>query len=427
MCATRINPIFIFELFYNGNLVRMKPKKLNLAVVAGNLLEWYEFSLYGFMASIFAKVFFPAEKSLTGLMIVFAAYAVSFSMRPIGGLIIGYLGDQYGRKRVLLISIIALTALTIGIGILPSYASIGILAPIFLIILRLMQGAFISSEHVGATVYQTEMNAHRPGFYAAFVQSSTFVGGLLASLSVLFITWFFSNETILNGAWRIPYLLAGVFAAIIFLMRLKLPDIKQQKNKTIGLLETWKTIFRNQKIKLLQAIFIPSAATVSVYYFIYQLSYLVTFLKVSLSISLIIMVASKLILFISLPFFAHFGDRIGHKRFLISSLIVLMLFAYPVFYLMTQPIILDLIIGQVLFALLVSPYLSLNMAYVTQLFSPQNRLTASTSTINLSIAIFGATTPLISLFLVKITHLPIMPLAYFLGTCLLSLSAILLN
>lgn len=405
----------------------MKPKKLNLAVVAGNLLEWYEFSLYGFMASIFAKVFFPVEKLSIGLMIVFAAYAVSFSMRPVGGLIIGYFGDQHGRKKVLLISIIALTVLTIGIGILPSFASIGIFSPIFLIMFRLMQGAFISSEYVGATVYQTEMNLHRPGFYAAFIQSSTFIGGLLASLSVLFLACVFSQETILNGAWRIPYLTAGVFAVIIFLMRLKLPNIKQKKDKTNSLLETWKVIFRNQKIKLLQAILIPAVATTSVYYFIYQLSYLVTFLKVSLSTSLIIMAASKLILFISLPFFAHLGDRIGHKRFLIGSLIVLMLFIYPVFYLMTQPIIFDLIIGQVLFALLVSPYLSINMAYVTQLFSPQNRLTAGTSTINLSIAIFGATTPLISLFLVKITHLPIMPMSYFLVTCLLSLSALLLK
>jgi MHS family proline/betaine transporter-like MFS transporter len=401
----------------------MKSKKLNFSVIAGNLLEWYEFSLYGYMASIFAKVFFPAEKSLSGLMIVFAAYAVSFSMRPIGGLIIGYLGDYYGRKKVLLISILALTALTIGIGILPSFASIGILAPIFLIILRLMQGAFIGSEYVGANVYQAEMNVHRPGFYAAFVQSSTFVGALLASLSVLFLSFIFSQESILNGAWRIPYFLAGVFAIIIFFMRLKLPNIKKESDKK-SLLNCWKAIFKNEKIKLLQAILIPAAGTAAVYYFIYQLSYLATFLHFSLAASLMIMVASKLILFISLPFFAHYGDLIGHRKFLIGSLIVLMISAYPVFHLMTQPVILDLFIGQILFALLVSPYLSLNMTYVTMLFSPENRLTASTSTINLSIAIFGASTPLISLFLVKITHISIMPMIYFLVTCLLSLGAI---
>lgn len=401
-----------------------KNTKVNFSVVSGNLLEWYEFSLYGYMAGIFAEVFFPKEKNWSALLLVFSTYALSFALRPIGGLMLGYVGDRYGRKRVLLISIICLSILTLGIGLLPDYSAIGGLAAMLLIMLRLLQGIFISGEYVGACVYQSERYSKRPGFYAAFVQSSTFLGGLLASLSVLFLTLCFSKAAILNGAWRIPYLVAGALAIVIVFYRMRLPDKRLEKYSVASFFLTWKALLKSHKKTLLQAFLIPAAATSATYYFIYQLTYLTHFLGKRLSVSLFIMIASKLILFISLPFFANLGDKIGWKKFLTISLVLIILVSPVIFYLMTQKHLVDLILGQVLFALFISPYIALNMTYVTVLFPPSVKLTASTGCINLSIAIFGATTPLISLLLIKWTQYGFMPSIYFVFTCLLSLVAL---
>lgn len=399
-------------------------KKSYFSVIAGNLIEWYEFSLYGYLASIFAVVFFPfhhQNQSIFSLTWVFSTYAISFMMRPIGGLILGYYADRYSRKLVLIISMSMLMVLTFCIGILPGYQTIGILSPLFLILLRLLQGFLISAEYVGATVYQAENFPHRSGFHAVFIQSGALIGGLLASLSVLLLTFFFSKSMIQEIGWRIPYLLGAFFSLLMLFWRIKLPN-KDSKDNLKSLAFTWKKLLKYKKMSLLRAFLIPAAATASVYYFIYEITFLVTFLKKDLSTSLSIEIISKCLLFFSLPFFAHWADKVGHKKFLIKSLIILIVFAYPLFYLMSQNNLYALLIGQTLFALLASPLLSVNMVYVTSLFEKEERVTASSSMINLSIAVFGATTPLISLFLIK-TGNHVTPVFYYLFACVLSLMA----
>src|SRR3954469_25920171 len=195
-------------------------RKAVSAAVVGNVLEWYDFAVYAFVAAILARKFFPTTDEVTALLSTFLAYGLGFVARPLGGIIIGRLGDTHGRKIALLLTIFLMAAGTVLIGILPTYASIGIAAPLLLVVARLMQGFSAGGEWGGSTAYIVEWAPRgRRGWYGSFQQTSV-VGGLLlgSGVAALFNT-ILTPEQMNDWGWRVPFLVGGLLGPVGIYMR----------------------------------------------------------------------------------------------------------------------------------------------------------------------------------------------------------------
>jgi len=185
-------------------------KKSYFAGLVGEIMEWFDFTVYGFFAIAIAANFFPSDSHFISLLAAFATFAVGFLMRPLGAIVFGYLGDKYGRKIVLSSSLFLMAFPSLIIGLTPTFNSIGIFAPILLILMRMLQGISVGGEHTGSIIYLTELssNPRDRAISAAIPFVGTICGVLLGSLIGVSIFFVFDNDSIIQWAWRIPFLLA---------------------------------------------------------------------------------------------------------------------------------------------------------------------------------------------------------------------------
>ncbi len=193
------------------------------AGVVGNILEWYDFGLYGLFAPVLAELFFPAADRIAALMSVYGGFAIGFIMRPIGGAVLGHLGDRIGRRFVLICSVVMMGITTTAIGFLPTYSMIGFGAPLVLLLLRILQGFSVGGEFTSSVAYLVEnAPSHRRGFAGSFANIGSTTGILLAAAVATLATTFLNRASLQNFGWRIPFLLGGVIAALGFVLRNRL-------------------------------------------------------------------------------------------------------------------------------------------------------------------------------------------------------------
>src|SRR6185295_19628813 len=186
-------------------------RKAIWAAAIGNLLEWYDFGVYAYLAGLIATKFFPGSDPTASLLAAFAAYGVGFLARPLGGIVIGRLGDTQGRKTALVLTIFMMAMGTIGIGLLPSYEQIGVAAPVLLVILRIVQGIAAGGEWGTSTAFIIEWSPEgRRGFFGSFQQVSTAGGSLLGSATAAILTSTLTSATMLDWGWRLPFLLGAL-------------------------------------------------------------------------------------------------------------------------------------------------------------------------------------------------------------------------
>src|SRR5262245_913027 len=210
---------------HQGDMSMQRPhqadsNKAVLAAVIGNVLEWYDFAVYAFVAGIIARVFFPQTDDVTALLSTFLAYGLGFVARPLGGIVIGRLGDTHGRKTALMITIFLMAAGTVMIGILPTYQSIGLAAPLLLVFARLMQGFSAGGEWGGSTTFIVEWAPKgRRGWFGSFQQTSVVAGLLLGSGVAALFNTLLAQEQMNDWGWRVPFLLGGVLGPIGLYMR----------------------------------------------------------------------------------------------------------------------------------------------------------------------------------------------------------------
>ena len=208
--------------------VREEPRQLRPVVVAavvGSFVEYYDFAVYGALAAILAVVFFPPGNPTAALLSTFAIFAVAFFVRPLGGLLWGHLGDKIGRQRTLATVIILMAVGTVGMGLLPSYAAIGVAAPILVVALRCVQGFSAGGEIMGASTFVAEYAPEgRRGFLTSFIQSATTAALLTGAAIAFLLTSIFPEDAVNSWGWRIPFLLAGPIGFIGLYIRLKLED-----------------------------------------------------------------------------------------------------------------------------------------------------------------------------------------------------------
>jgi MHS family proline/betaine transporter-like MFS transporter len=348
------------------------------AAVVGNVLEWYDFAVYAFVATIIAKKFFPAQDEVTALLSAFLAYGLGFVARPLGGIIIGRLGDTRGRKTALLLTIFLMAAGTVLIGLLPSYETIGVLAPILLVLARLMQGFSAGGEWGGSTAYIVEWAPKgKRGWYGSFQQTSVVAGLLLGSGVAALMNTLVDTAAMESWGWRVPFLIGGILGPVGMWMRREIEETpayqRVQATGDVGA--------REETGWLLAARAFGFTVVWTVCFYV-LLSYMPTwtrqYMKLSPQAALWANTIGLLVLMVAIPFMGYLSDRVGRKPLLLACCVAFIIVPLPAFnYLASGNASYGtLILVQALFALLISMF-------------------------SLAVAIFGGFAPFISVWLIS--------------------------
>ncbi|MBB6600438.1 MFS transporter [Luteimonas sp. MC1825] len=313
-------------------------KKVIFASSLGTVFEWYDFYLYGSLAVVIAAQFFSGVNETTGFIFALLAFAAGFAVRPFGAIVFGRVGDMIGRKFTFLVTIVIMGLSTFMVGLLPSYESIGIAAPVILIVLRMLQGLALGGEYGGAATYVAE---HAPngkrGLYTSFIQTTATIGLFLSLMVILGVREFFGVEAFNEWAWRLPFLLSIVLLGISVWIRMQLsesPLFKEMKEsgKASKAPITESFFSKNGRIVLL-ALLGATAGQAVVWYAgqFYAMYFLTQSLKVDSTTTWLLIAGA---LAIGTPFFVFFGwlsDKIGRKKIVMAGCLIAALTYFPIF------------------------------------------------------------------------------------------------
>lgn len=382
---------------------------------AGTLIEWYDFYLFGSLATILSAHFFPGDNPTAGFLKTLAIFASGFVVRPFGALVFGRLGDRVGRKYTFLLTLLLMGGATFLIGLLPGYAEIGVLAPVALTLLRLVQGLALGGEYGGAATYVAEHSPDsRRGFYTSFIQTTATLG-LFASLGVILLCrQQLGKETFESWGWRIPFLLSIFLVLISYYIRVRMEESPLfTQAKAAGKLSknplTESFVQPENRRLVLIALFGAVAGQGVVWYTgqFYALFFLqriarVEFVTANLTIVYALLLAT--------PFFVFFGslsDRIGRKPIILAGCLLAAVFYVPIYRGMmhfaaplNQPMLVALVFLQVLFVTMVYGPIA---AFLVELFPTRIRYTSMSLPYHIGNGIFGGLTPYIASSLVEKT------------------------
>lgn len=408
-------------------------KKLFFIVLLGSLLEAYDYSLYGYFAPILAQLFFPSLDPISSLQASFTVFAVGFITRPIGAAIFGYYGDKYGRKKMLMLSIMLMAIPTALIGILPTYATIGIFAGLLLALCRLLQGLAVGAEFVGTMVYMIEQAPNnRRTFLGSLCICSGYIAMLFTAIIVALLTHFIPADALYTWGWRIPFLL-GIFLGYIGLyVRSKLPETPAFKllveNKSVAMNPLIQTILQNP-LTLLLGIGVVMVHALGFYLlFIYMTSYLNIYYKISPEMTSTINTIVLVLAVIVIPIIGMLAEKINKKYFIATSTILLILFSYPLVKLIDHGSFLAILTAQSMLTILLCLTSAVLPSFLSELFPVSLRYTGMALCYNISSVTFGGTAPLVLTLLVEKTQTISAPSFYLiLAASITLLSLFLLN
>lgn len=379
-----------------------------LGGTVGNLTEWYNFLLYGYLATVISQEFFPSKNSLLSLTLTFTVFAVSFLMRPLGGILFGWIGDTYGRQRALICSIIMIAIPTFLISILPTYRSIGIASPILLCVFRIMQGLSAGGEHTGSAVYVAEhAPATRRSLWVSTIPTSAALGILFSSTMAFLIVSVFTPEQLLAWGWRVGYWIGTVMCLISLGIRVGMPETpdfeKTHKKKTKSKYAIAAFFAHADVWKNLIITFVLAGAW-GIYYqilFIWMPTYLIRFQHFSNSISLRINSLYLLIFAFLIIGVGFTADKISRKVLLIISNAAMLTLSYPLFLMLSSGVMWQIYAALGIFTVIFSLYIPVAFVCMLELFSIQIRYTGLSLGFNTGLAIFGGTCPLIATWLIE--------------------------
>ncbi|ALK98192.1 MFS transporter [Massilia sp. WF1] len=383
-------------------------KKVAAATIVGSMLEWYDFYLYATMASIvFSKVFFDSTDPSSASMKAFSTFAIGFVARPLGGMLFGYFGDRFGRKKMLYVTFLVMGLCTAAIGLIPSYAVIGVWAPFLLVAIRIVQGLGAGAELAGAAVtsyeHATEEKRGRQGAWPALGLN---LGLLLSSMTVYLLT-LGGDKFLLAGGWRIPFLLSSVLVMVGLWVRKKLPetpefDHAKAQERQAPKARPFKELF-STNLKGLGVVFFVAIGYNALSYIFktFSLAYLTQFKGVSANVTSLSVTLASLVAIVAVPTFGWLCDKFSSKNLLVVGGILSALFAYPFMALLDSGqhsmIYLALILGTgVLAPMMFAPQGS----YLSRQFSVQSRSTGVGTAREIGTAIAGGLAPLWALSMV---------------------------
>ncbi|STY31469.1 Major facilitator family transporter [Legionella wadsworthii] len=372
----------------------------------GNIIEWFDFGLFIFMAPIIGGKFFPQESANTATIHALMVFAIGFLCRPIGGIFFGYFGDTRGRAKTLRISILIITLSTFLIGIIPSYQEIGLFAPTLFIILRLIQGISIGGEYSGIMIYLAESASqkHR-GFITSFAASGSNLGFLCATLTLTLLNLFFSVETINTWAWRLPFLVAGIFGSFLTYYRFQLSETKVYSYlKTNHLIENrpFMTAMRYAPYQLIKILGLTCMSATFYYFFVgYISTYLEHYMGFPFNTALTFQTIILITMLFVVPLGGVFGDHFSRKKMILFTSLAILLFTFPCFYLMQYKSLLMTSLALGIATLLSSLDQGNTMTAIVENCPENIRYSGIAFSYNLGNALFGGTTPLIVTLLIN--------------------------
>ena len=384
------------------------------SAILGNILEYYDFTVYSVFSIAIGHTFFPESSELKQIIYSLVIFALGFITRPIGGIFFGYIGDHFGRRIALIYSMLGMTISTFAMGLVPGFDQIGSFAPILLIILRLVQGLCISGEGTGSAIFVLEhFHNFRPGFVIALVQAANIAGTLIASIVGLVIGTYFAD---VDFAWRFAFLLGGVMGIVGFYLRLKVAETPIFEMMAIeNKITTLPTIrvFR-ESYKPIMITFFVGSMTSSVVYIIktYINIFYTQILHLSNVASLGLMFYTSLILMCTMPLIGALSDRIGKTVIIRNSTWIIFFLITPVMYLISSKNFYYQITGLTAIGILTASVAGTAYLFIISLFKPEHRYLGVAFGYNSGIAIFGSTSPIISRLLVETTGLHYSPAFY---------------
>jgi MFS transporter, MHS family, proline/betaine transporter len=390
-------------------------RKVILAATIGNLMEWYDFGVFGFLAPSLAQNFFPKSNPSAALLSTFAVFGTGLIVRPLGGIIIGRLGDTRGRKPALLLTIVLMVIGTVMMGVLPTYETVGVLAPILLLVARLLQGFSTGGEWGGATAFMAEWShPGKRGFYTSLQQMSVAGGSLLGSGIAAALTSALGPEDLNSWGWRVPFLLAAAFGPLALWLRRSVDETPPYREVAEEFGDaTSAPESSNFKLALI-AFGFTVHWTVCYYTF---LTYMPTYTRLHLKLTAAQALWSNTIglvaVVVFVPLMGALSDRIGRRPLLLASCIAFFVLPLPTFWAMLQGYGFGFIAAmQVIFGLSIAFFSGAGPAAIAELFSTRGRSTWMSSSYALAVAIFGGFAPFIAQWLIGITGSPMAPVAY---------------
>jgi MFS family permease len=293
------------------------PKKAALASWIGSAVEYYDFFIYGTAAAlVFGKIFFPSFDPVVGTIAAFATFGVGYVTRPLGAVVLGHVGDKFGRKKVLIFTLLLMGVSTFLVGLLPTYDQVGIAAPIMLVILRMLQGLSAAGEQAGANSMTLEhAPPNRRAFYTSFTLSGTQGGLILATLVFLPLAQL-PEDQLLSWGWRIPFFLSAIVVAVGFWVRRTLPETpafeQEEQAHEVAKLPV-AVLFREQAADVFRVIFAALVSVVSTIFSVFTLSYAVNTMHISRTTMLTVLVLANIVALGAIPAWAILADRIGRR------------------------------------------------------------------------------------------------------------------
>ena len=399
-----------------------------VAAVIGNALEWYDFTVFGFLTVVIAQLFFPAGNDYSSMLLTTATFGVAFAMRPIGGIVLGLYADRAGRKAALSLVIALMTLGILLLAIAPPYSAIGIGAPLMIVLGRLLQGFSAGGEFGSSTALLIEAAPFsKRGFYGSWQMASQAAALLLGAVVGALITHGLSPEALKSWGWRVPFILGLIIGPIGFYIRRHLSDSeafllaqKTARRATLG------EVFRSHSRDVLCGLGAVIALTVTIYVLI---SYLPTFavkqLKLPYAQSFYAVIVGNLLLTVLSPLTGAWSDRIGRKGLSLWSLVLTLVIIYPLFaWLAAEPSVSKLILVQALLSIALSGYYGPFGALIAELFPANVRSIGLSLAYNVAVMLFGGFGPFVVTWLINTTGSPLAPTYYVMGGLALSIVAV---
>ncbi|MCY1398627.1 Proline/betaine transporter [compost metagenome] len=409
-------------------------RKAARASFMGNFVEWFDYAAYGYLATVIAATFFPQTDKTTGLLATFAVFALSFIVRPLGGLVWGHFGDKYGRRNALSWSILIMSVSTFCIGILPGYGHIGLWAPALLLLIRLVQGFSASGEYAGASAFLAEYAPQgKRGLYTSIVPASTAAGLLFGAAFVAGLHALLSTEALQDWGWRLPFLLAAPFGLVGRYIRMSLQDtpkflemeqrLEHKECATSAPIRELLTVHRRSVIIGIGVTCLNAVA------FYLLLSYMPTYLSTEMGMSendSFIASTVSLATYIGLIFLmGKLSDYFGRKTMLVMASVLFLLMTFPLFGMLDhQPLVVILMI-QIVFGAMLAMNDGTLPSFLAEIFPTRVRFSGFAFSFNIANALFGGTAPFIATWLIQMTGNKMAPAWYLLAAALVALLAML--